>query len=187
MDCCKFTGNLPKTDCGMKKGGLRGSIYAANICEIASYTKTGKTVSAITMEVDPLTSNAYLWYQIDFKQDTAGFKNEFAIGNNTFVNQSLSMSVEGLTAASLETLEQLATAEVVFIVTDNQGKNHLLGRLDGLMLSEGVIGAGMAEDDFVGSVLTFTGGETEVSNFVTSGTTIEVSDGLGASVVVTLP
>ncbi len=187
MSCCKFNGNLPKANCGMKKGGLRGSIYAANVCEIASYTFTSGAVSAITMEVDPLTTNPYFWYQIDFKQNTAGFNNEAQVGNNTYVNQSITFSVEGLTAASLAVLEDLMTAEVVFIVTDNLGVNHLLGRLDGLMLSEGTVGAGIEADDMYGATLTFIGGETELSKIVASGTTIEVYDGVSSTITVTLP
>lgn len=186
MSCCKFNGNLPKGVCGMAKGGLKGSIYAVNVCEIASYTKSGKNITAITMEIDPLTTNPYFWYQIDFKQNTAGFNNELQAGNNRYMNQSITFSVEGLTAASLAVLEQLMTAEVVFIVTDNRGVNHLLGRLDGLMASEATIGAGIEADDLYGATLTFIGGEVETSNIVASGTAIEVWDGT-AAVTVTLP
>jgi hypothetical protein len=186
MSCCKFNGNLPKVACGMSKGGLKGSIYAANVCEIASYTFTTGAVSAITMAVDPLTTNPYYWFQIDFKKNTAGFTNEAQVGNNTYVNQSISFSVEGLTAASLAVLEDLMTAEVVFIVTDNRGVNHILGRLDGLMVSEATVGAGVEADDLYGATLTFTGGETELSKIVASGTTIDVWDGT-AAVAVVLP
>lgn len=187
MSCCKFGGNLPKGDCCLALGGLKGSIYAANICDIAGYTITTNAVTAITMGVDPLTTDPYFWYQIDFKKNTAGFNNEAAIGNNRYVNQTVTFSVEGLTTASLLVLEELLTAEVVFIVTDNRGVNHLLGRLSGLMVTEGNIGAGIAADDLYGATLTFGGGEAEVSKRVASGTTIEVSDGAGGVITVTLP
>lgn len=185
-DCCKFNGNLDKANCGMAKGGLKGTIYAANFCEIASYTKTGKNVTGITMGVDPLTTNPYYFYQIAFKNGTAGFNNEIQIGNNTFANQTITFSVEGLTPTSLAVLEELTTAEVVFIVTDARGVNHIIGRLEGMTLSAGVIGAGVAADDMYGATLTFLSEETELSNIVASGVTIDVWDG-AAAVSVTLP
>lgn len=185
-NCCKFIGNLPKGDCGFNKGGLKGTIYAANYCEVASYTMTGKLVTAIAMEVDPLTTNPYFWYQIGFKQNTAGFNNEAQVGNNTFVNQTLTFSVEGLTAATLSVLEEMITAEIVFIVTDARGVNHLLGRLEGMVATAAVIGAGTAADDLYGATLTFVSGETELSNIVQSGVTIDVWDG-STVVSVTLP
>jgi hypothetical protein len=187
-DCCKINGGIDKGVCGMAKGGLKGTIYAANFCEIASYTKTGKNVTAITMEVDPLTSDPYFFYKIAFKNGTAGFNNEAQIGNNTFSNQTLTFSAEGLTPTSLATLEQLMTAEVVFIVTDARGVNHLLGRLEGMTISAATIGAGTAVDDLYGATLTFLGEETELSNIVASGTTINVWDSTAAAAVtVTLP
>lgn len=186
MSCCKFAGNLTQSACGMSKGGLKGSIYAVSLCEIDEITIANKTASAITMKTDPLTTNPFYWYEIQYKKGTAGFNNELAIGNNTFANQSITFAVEGLTAASLQTLEELATAEVVFICTDTRGINHLLGRLDGLKASAGTVGAGIAADDLYGATMTFTGGETELSNLVASGTTIDVWDG-AAVVSVTLP
>ena len=185
-DCCKFNGNLDKAGCGMAKGGLKGTIYAANFCEIAGYGKTGKNVSAVTMEVDPLTTDPFYFYQIAFKNGTAGFNNETQVGNNTFQNQTLTFGVEGLTAASLAVLEELMTAEVVFIVTDARGVNHLLGRLEGMTISAATVGAGTAVDDMYGATLTFLGEEAELSNIVASGTTINVWNGT-AAVSVVLP
>lgn len=185
-DCCKFNGNLDKAGCGMAKGGLKGTIYAANFCEIAGYTKTGKNVTAVTMEIDPLTTDPFYFYQIAFKNGTAGFNNEAQIGNNTFQNQTLTFSIEGITAASLQVLEELQTAEVVFIVTDARGVNHILGRLEGMTISASTVGAGTANTDMYGGTLTFLGEETELSNIVASGTTINVWDGT-AAVTVTLP
>lgn len=185
-ECCKISGGIDKGICGMAKGGLKGTFYAANYCEIASYTKTGKTVTGITMEVDPLTTDPYYWFPIAFKANSAGFNNEAQIGNNTFVNQSLTFSTEGLTAASLSILEQMMTAQLVFIVTDTRGVNHLLGRLEGMVISAGVVGAGVVADDIYGATLTFLSGETELSNIVQSGVIIDVWDG-SAVVPVTLP
>jgi len=185
-DCCKFNGNIDKAGCGMAKGGLKGTIYAANFCEIASITKTGKNVTAITMEIDPLTTDPFYFFQIAFKNGTAGFNNEVQVGNNTFANQTITFSVEGLTVTSLEVLEQLMTAEVVFVVTDARGVNHILGRLEGMTVSAATVGAGTASDDLYGATLTFLSEEGELSNIVASGTTLNVWDG-AAAITVTLP
>lgn len=186
--CCPFSGNIEKFRCGMAKGGLKGAIYAANVCEIDEITSStsDKSFDAITMLIDPLTTNPYFWYEINFKKGSAGFLNELQKGNNTFNNQTLTFAIEGITAASLAVLESMSTAQVVFIVTDYQGVNHLLGRIDGLEMTASSYGSGTAQDDIYGGTITFSAGEPEFSNIVASGTTIEVFNGTTTDTV-TLP
>lgn len=175
--CCNpLTGNLLPIACGQKRGGLFGEIYAANFCDIASITSStsSKEYDGIVMEIDPLTTDPAIWYRIVFKKNTAGLSNELQIGNNTFTNQSISFTVEGLTAAALQTLQDLSTGEAVFIAKDFLGVTHLLGRVAGLTVSAMTVGTGVAADDIYGSVITFLGGEPEFSNTIATGTQITV-------------
>lgn len=186
--CTPITGNINKYICGTRRGGLVGEIYVANLGEIAdiSSTTSDKNMDTITMEIDPLTTNPYFWYRIVFKKNTAGLNNEAQFGNNIFINQTLTFTVEGITAESLEVLQNMVDGEAVFIAKDYQGVAHVLGRISGLMMSAMSYGTGAAADDLYGGEITFSSEEPEMSNIVVAGTTIEVSDGAGGVEVITL-
>jgi len=185
--CNPITDNLEGKLCGPKRGGLNGVIYVANLSEIASITSStnDKVYDAITMNVDPITTNPYYWFQISFKKNSAGLNNEGQFGNNIFVNQSISFTVEGITATSLQVLTDMLDGEAVFIAKDWYGETHLLGRVGGLSMSAIGYGTGAAGDDLYGGEITFSSEEPELSNLIASGTTIDVWDGSG-TVTVTL-
>lgn len=174
--CTPIVGNINKFICGTRRGGLNGEIYVANLGQITeiSSTTSDKTMDTITMATDPLTTNPYFWYRIQFKKNTAGLSNEVQFGNNIFVNQTISFTVEGITADSLEVLQNMVDGEAVFIAKDYQGVAHVLGRVGGLMASAMTYGTGAAADDLYGGVITFSSEEPEFSNIVLAGTTIEV-------------
>ncbi len=185
---CKISAGLEALCVGMTKGGLKGTIYVANYSEIAGYTISNKVVSAITMEVDPLTTNPYFFYKIAFKNSTAGFVNEMQGTNNNYAKQSLSFAVEGLSAPTLVALEDMMVSDLVFVVVDARGDSHLLGRLEGMTRETATIGTGTAADDMYGSNLVFSSEEAELSNTIQTGTTIEVFDEVTSTVItVTLP
>ena len=185
--CTPLTDNINKFDCGMKRGGLFGVIYAANLGEVSeiSSSTNDKEMDTIVMKTNPLTTNPYFWYSIAFKKNTAGMSNQVQFGNNIFVNQSVTFAVEGITKTSLEVLEQMADGEIVFIAKDYQGNWHVLGRIAGLMMTEMTYGTGTADADLYGGTITFSSTEPELSNLVKAGTTIDVWNGTTA-VTVTL-
>lgn len=174
--CCPITGNLLQDVCGQTRGGLISEIYVTCLRNITSITSstTDKSYDAIVMEIDPLTTDPYTWYRIQFKKGTAGLNNELTGTNNRYTNQSIDFSVAGLSVDGMTVLEQFATGEAVFIAKDARGLVHLLGRVSGLTCETLTVGTGAADDDFYGSVIRFSGAETEFSNFITAGTTIEV-------------
>lgn len=186
--CTPITGNIEKYLCGMKRGGLFGEIYVANLGEVDAITSSGgdKEMDTITMKIDPLTTNPYFWYRIVFKKNTAGLNNEVQFGNNKFVNQSITFSIEGITKESLAALETMVDGEAVFIAKDYNDNWHVLGRIAGLEASAITYGTGTAADDLYGGEITFSSEEPEFSNLVASGTTIEVSDGAGSTETITL-
>jgi len=186
--CSPITGNLMKDVCGQTRGGLIEEIYVANLANIDTITSStsDKNYDAITMLVDPLTTDPYFWYRIQFKKGTAGLGDELTGTNNRYTVQSIDFSHSGLTAESLAVLEGFATGEAVFIAKDARGLVHLLGRVSGLTCETLTTTTGAAADDFYGSVIRFSGEETEFHNFITAGTTIEVDDNAGGVEVVTL-
>lgn len=187
--CSPITGNIDAYTCGMRRGGLKGEIYVANFGDIDEITSAtaSNVYNAVTMNIDPATTTAFPWYRIAFRKDTAGMTNEMVNGtNNKYINQTISFSIDGLTPESHAVLNEIAEGQAVFIVKDYEGQIHLLGRVAGLEVSEMSSGTGTAADDLYGAMLTFTSEEPELSNFIAVNTTIEVSDGLGGTVTVTL-
>ena len=185
--CSPITDNLIKAECGMRRGGINFIIYAANLGDIAEISSTlnDKEMDTITMNINPITTQPYFWYQLAFKKNTAGLANEGVFGNNKYVNQTLTLGVEGITKQSLATLEAMVDGEIVFIAKDFENKYHVLGRIGGLEMSAMTYGTGTAADDMYGGTITFTSAEPELSNLVKAGTQIEVWDGT-AAVTVTL-
>ena len=186
--CSPITGNIDAYLCGMRQGGLKGVMYVANFGDVAdiSSTTSDKNMDTIVMNIDPLTTDPYFWYQIAFRKNSAGMNNELVVGNNKYVNQSVTFQIDGLTAQSHAVLQQMADGEAVFIVRDYQGVVHVLGRIAGLEVSAETSGTGTALDDLYGATVTFTSAEPEFSNFITPGTQIEVWDGVSATTTVTL-
>jgi len=185
--CSPVTDNLIKAECGMRRGGINFVIYAANLGDIQEISSTlnDKEMDTIVMNINPLTTAPYFWYQLAFKKNTAGITNEGVFGNNKYVNQTLILGVEGITKQSLKVLEEMVDGEIVFIAKDFEQKYHILGRIGGLEMSAMTYGTGTASDDMYGGTITFTSAEPELSNLVKSGTQIQVWDGISA-VAVTL-
>lgn len=182
--CTPITDNINKVQCGPKRGGLV-EIFVANFGEINAITSTAgdKEMDTITMLTNPITSQPYFWYRIAFKKNTAGAANEVQFGNNVFVNQTLTFTVEGITKESLAVLEGMVDGEAVFIARDYNGKTHVLGRIAGLMASAMNYGTGAAADDIYGGEITFSSEEPEFSNLVEAGTTIQVWNGTSTDTV----
>lgn len=181
IDCgCKTSANLGASGCeDFFVAGAQTTIYVANTCDIASYTATGLEVSAITMEVDPLTTNPTFWYKINAKQDSVNGTTTLSRGtNNSNMNHSVVFNVSGLDVDSKEVLNDLLLADLTFIVVDNSGETHIFGPNRGLRAADGSsLAIGAAQDDFYGATLTFEGRERQLAYSVLAGTTIEVFNG----------
>lgn len=180
--CTPVTDNIDKFGCGLKRGGLQGFLYVANFGEVQEISSStlDKEIDTITMRTNPATSAPYFWYTIAFKKNSAGMSNEGVFGNNKYVNQTLTLAVEGITKDSLSVLEQAMDGEVVVIAKDYLGVYHVLGRVAGLEMSAISYGTGTAADDMYGGTITFTSAEPEFSNVVKAGTSIDVWDGTTA-------
>lgn len=187
--CSPITGNIDAYTCGMRRGGLVKEIYVANFGDIETITSStlNNVYDSITMNTNPSTTLPYFWYRITSRKDTAGMTNEMVNGtNNKYINQTITFSIDGITPESHQVLNEMAEGEAVFIVKDYEGQLHLLGRVAGLEVDSLASGTGTAEDDLYGATVTFTSAEPELSNFIATGTIIEVSDGAGGVVTVTL-
>lgn len=188
MSCTPIVASIAADSCGMKKGGLLKEIYVANFNQIQSITSStnDKVFDSIVMQTNPVTSQPYFWYRIVFKRNTAGLNNEMQFGDNIFNNQTITFQTDGISLQSLTALESMVDGQAVFIAKDSRGLVHLLGRQDGLRMSEMTKGTGVASTDFYGATVTFLGEETELSNLIAAGTTITVDDFNGGTVTITL-
>jgi len=186
--CSPFEGNINKFLCGLKRGGLVGEMYVANLADVDSITSSlnNKEMDTIVMRTNPITTLPYNWFRIAFKRDSAGLNNDVQFGNNIVANQTITFSVEGITEQSLTVLEKMVDGEAVFIAKDYLGKWHILGRKNGLMMSAMNYGTGTAADDLYGGEITFSSMEAELSNLVLPGTQIEVDDNAGGVETITL-
>lgn len=179
---CLILDNFDELCDGMFVGGADSVIYATNRKQIASFTSTlgDNVINSITMKVDPLTTNPFYWFSFACKEGTVGFTENKTGTVNSYAVQSLNFSVTGLNGAQKAKLEALVTSVLTFIVKDNKGIYHLLGKPTGLKCEVLNSGTGVAEDDLYGAEITFSKGVADWSEEVANGTSIEVWDGTAA-------
>ena len=184
--CNPITGNLFRRACTLSKGGLIKEIFAANLGEIDTITVVDGIVTAITMKINPITSDPYYWYRIVAKKQSAGIDNLVVIGTNTrFIEQGINFEVEGFDTENKLAFQSLINGQAVFIGQDAKQVFHMLGHVSGAEMSEGNIGTGIALDDFVGAKGKFIAQELFVTPTVEAGLTISVlaSDGVTVETV----
>jgi hypothetical protein len=185
---CVTTDNFDLFCDGLFLGGADPLIYVANRSQIDTFTSTlgDKTINSITMKTDPLTTDPYFWYSFACVEGTVGYTENKAGDLNIYAVQSVNFSIQGLTAANKAKLEALCTSVLAFIIKDNKGEYHLLGKPAGLKCEVLDSGSGVAEDDLYGATITFSKAVGEWSSNMAIGSTIEVYDGVSAAVTVTL-
>jgi len=169
-------------------GGAESLIYVANYSQIDTFTSTlnDKTINSITMKIDPLTTDPYFWYSFACIEGTVGYTENKAGETNTYAVQTVNFSIKGLSAAQKAKLEALTLSVLTFIIKDNSGEYHLLGKPSGLKCTVLDSGTGVAEDDLYGATITFSKPVAEWSYNMAIGSTIDVYDGVSAAVTVTL-
>ena len=181
--CSTLTQGVYAEACKLLRGGFK-ELYVANVGQIDSTTLTADEVSAITMNVDTVTSNAYNWFSMRIKKNTGGITNPAQIGtNNRSVNQVINFTLEGFTTNLKQRYEEMLVGDLAFIAVRHDGTAHMVGRISGAQLTTGDLGIGVAIDDLVGATLEFTAdGELEVAKTIVAGTTIDVLDEDGVTV-----
>lgn len=181
--CSILTQGIYKEACKLQRGGFR-NLYVANVGQLDSTTLTADEITAITMDIDPLTTNPYNWFSIKIKKNTGSIANPAQIGtNNKTINQTISFTVEGFKTSLKLRFEELIVSDLVFIAVRHDGTSHMVGRLAGAEMTAGDLTTGVALDDLVGATLEFLAdGELEAVKTITAGTTISVLDEDGITV-----
>jgi hypothetical protein len=178
--CDGLLDNIDQTCDDIKSlGGLKNTMFAVNWNYIDALTSStsDNVIDGISLKTDPLTSNPYYFYTIQFKKDTGGFNSELAVGDTRYFTTNVTLKVAGLTSTTLEILEGLVHTELAFIVQDKSGKFFILGKDNSLMASAATVGTGIAQTDLYGSELTFSGDSINLPNPIAAGTTFEYWDG----------
>lgn len=149
-------------DCGFQFGGLQ-KVYLANKADVTGVThsSTGQ-ITGITM----VTGATF--YEYEFEPETGQALQELTVGTvSRFVNQTLNLSLAGMTQAKKAVLEDMANADMVAIYQDQAGTYWYFGE-KGRGLRATVInpdtGTADADDNLVS--ITLVGGNTGYADTV---------------------
>ena len=109
-------------DCGFSFGGLQ-TILLANKSDVSSVAhETDGTISGITM------ASGATFYEYEFEPQTGQALQELTVGTvSRFVNQTLNLSLAGMTQAKKAVLEDMANADMVAIYQDQAGTYWFYG------------------------------------------------------------
>ena len=175
MSC--LASNPKTTSCTAKSqiGGLRPTVWALNLNASdgtkLSYTKTGNTISAITVQ------SGLAAYRIDgekFAHDLAsdGVKND---GGNVYYQPTLNIRSIVDTDADITWLDDMVKAtNLVFIVEKPNNTFLVVGQDSGLSYLSGTINeGGQTADSNIASLLGFQGQEINPSSLLDVGTGYE--------------
>lgn len=154
---CEITSGLNAQICRENTGGVI-EFYVANFENVASVTEANSSVTAITMEAAKLfqvfkpNKNSSNW-----EQPIEGSVEAGTIG----YTHTCTMVFSKNQSADINTLKLLAKGNLMIIVRERSGRFYLLGKTEGLQLTEGNFASGTALADANAWTLTFSGSEPE--------------------------
>lgn len=163
MACTLMTGGIPK-DCSNNLGGIQ-KILVTDKENVVSTTEVGGEITAITM------ATGEVYYEFVFNRNTSSFTDTATVGieNGTlFYNQVVSLVIPRRDKTKRAALALLMQKDLSVIVQDQNDKYWLLGKQNGLLVSEIVSGSGTAKTDLNGYTITLTGEEPEQAPEVSS-------------------
>lgn len=146
--CMTLTSGICR-GCRDNVGGIK-AFYAANIQDVNGITFTNGIVTAIDCDT---------WYFFEPNKHSSNWSDteNVSIENGTnYYEQSINVLFGKYEQAVRDTLEELASAEMIIVVKDSNNKMWLLGDKDnGMILTAGNSNSGTAYGDFNGVNLTF--------------------------------
>lgn len=164
MSCTILTGGITK-GCLPNQGGVQ-KVYITDFENVLSVTESNGTVSAITL------ASATSYYGFEFNRDTAEMQDNVTINIQNGTNyqaQMVTLIIPRREVAKRNVLKLLLNKTLSIIVEDFNGLYWLMGRTNGMLLSELPSSSGKAAGDLNGYTLTLTGQEPEQAPEVTSG------------------
>ena len=150
-------------ECGFSVGGVQ-KIYLANKADVSSVDHDGTTneITGVTM------TTGGTFYQYEAEPETMQALQELTVGAvSRFVNQTLNMSLAGITQAKKVVLEDMANADMVAIYEDQSGIYWFFGEngrgLRAITLNPDT-GAADSDDNLV--TISLAGGSTSYADTV---------------------
>ncbi len=151
-------------DCRDTAGGVK-EVYIANFSNVSGITSASGIITVISK------ANGGRFYKYEQYRDTAESFEDITGNSETgsvFYAQSVVLALRKMQASIRNEIKLLASALVVIVVKDRNGKYWYYGETNGLELNTGRAGTGKALGDKNGYDLTFTGGEPEPAKEVDS-------------------
>lgn len=153
--------------CRDSVGGIK-SVYLIEFDNVSGITQSAGTATAIAK-----ANNGRFW-KYNLQRGTGEWMEEYqdSIENGTsFQKQTLSLVLNGMTAATSQEIKLLAQNRLIAVVETQEPtpKYWLLGETNGLMREGGKSGSGKAFADRSGYELTFTSEQSLMAIQVTSG------------------
>lgn len=135
--------------CRDNVGGIK-CFYAANVQDVNSITKTNGIVTAIDC------STWYFFEPNKYSSNWSDTANVSVENGTNYYEQAMNVLFGKYEQSIRDTLEELASAELIVVVKDNNDNMWLLGDEDnGIILTGGSSNSGTAYGDFNGINLTF--------------------------------
>ncbi len=155
---CVLTQNI-SLDCRESLGGLK-SIRFIEFANVTSTTETAGVITAIT-----LAASKKFW-KYELAKESSSFTETItsSVANGTlFYAQELSVILNKLQANYRNEILLLAKNNLVAIAEDKNGTFFMLGKVNGLEITGGTAGSGVATGDRNGYELTFGGQEPQLA------------------------
>jgi hypothetical protein len=159
---CALTQNYT-LDCKDSIGGLK-EVYFAAVEDVASWTGSAGTYTAVTME-----SGKYFW-KYELVKESSNFAeavNTNVQNGTVFYTQTLEIILNKLQVNTRNEILLLAKNNLVVLVKDNNDAIWILGFANGLDMTGGGSATGTAFGDRNGYTLTFTGNEKDLAGLFT--------------------
>jgi hypothetical protein len=167
---CALTSDM-LIDCKEGMAGLQKA-YVIEFANVATITVTAGVITALTK------ATGKRFYEYQLPRETGELTSDLAGDDKTgtlFFNHSAKIVVNKLTSQVRNELLLLARNRIIVVGLDQNGKYWMVGRQNGLLVSTGKLGTGVAAADRSGADLDFTGVEPEPM--------IEVETSVGAALI----
>lgn len=154
MASCKINSGLLKDTCSYIIGGV-SKIYLANKSDNPVFTDSDS--DNIYDSVSFGTSGAK-FYEFDVTKNTSSYSQALTIsGQNKYWLQTVDIQVSRADQETYDLVDLLGLGTFVAIVETRMGKFTVLGELNGLEATVGVVNSGVAEGDAAGIQITIAG------------------------------
>jgi len=147
---CALTASFTLS-CKDSIGGLK-EVYFIEKENITDYTTSGDQITVITK------ASGKVFRKYEQIRETSSFTqtyNDNIVNGTTYVTQELEIYLPKLTTAMRTEVASLAQNRLVAVVVDNNGKQWVLGKVNGLDRNGGTASTGTAMADRNGYVLKF--------------------------------